>query len=140
MKRIVVAFGHRYRGDDAVGPLVVEQLDNEATFIAEGDALAVLSAWLGYDHVVMVDAMRSGRPPGTIERIDATNEVPARTYTSSTHSFGPIELIRLAKALGLVPAKVDLIGIEAGSLRLGTALTSEVARAADFVVEELRDA
>jgi hydrogenase maturation protease len=87
-----------------------------------------------------VDAVRSGAEPGTVHRIDATHEpLPATLSAASTHTLGVGEAIELARALGRLPARVVVYGIEAESLAAGEELTPAVERAVDDVVEQLRN-
>ena len=69
----IIGFGSRWRGDDAVGPRVVDGLRALGIDAIEmaGDGLALVERLRETDAVVIVDAMRSGAPPGTIETFDA---------------------------------------------------------------------
>ena len=64
--------------------------------------------------MLIVDAIRSGAPPGTVHRVDASQApVPERLRSSSsTHAIGVAEAIELARALGRLPAQVVLYGVE----------------------------
>lgn len=97
-----------------------------------------MEAWEGADSVFVVDAVRSGAPPGTVHRLEATDEpLPATLSAASTHTLGVGEAIELARALGRLPARIVLYGIEAESIAAGADLTPPVARAVDEAVERL---
>jgi hydrogenase maturation protease len=103
-----------------------------------GEATALLTALQGTDRVWLIDAARSGAPPGTVRRIDcATDSVPARPTTSS-HGFGVAAAIELARALGTLPPHCILYAIEAADFTPGAALSPAVARAAQDVAERIR--
>jgi hydrogenase maturation protease len=100
----------------------------------EGDALGLIDAWTGSEHVVIVDASSSGAPPGTVQRFDArAAPLPAAYLRSSTHAFGVADAVELARALGCLPARLEVLAIEGGDFTLGARRTAPVSAA----VEEL---
>jgi hydrogenase maturation protease len=104
----------------------------------EGEPVSLVDAFNGADEVFLVDAVRSGAPAGVVHRIDATDEpLPATLPAASTHTLGVGEAIELARALGRLPTRVVVYGIEAGSLAAGEELTPAVARAVDEVVDRV---
>jgi hydrogenase maturation protease len=101
----------------------------------EGEPVSLVDAWEGADHVFVLDAVRSGSPPGTVHRIDAsTGPIPATLSAASTHTLGVGEAIELARALGRLPARLVLYGIEAERIAAGAELTPAVAGAVDDAV------
>jgi len=141
---LIVGVGNRDRGDDAAGPMVAEHLAARGMTAIEHshDGAALIDAWEGAEKVVLVDAMRSGAPPGTIRRFDAgKGRLPKGAFGVSSHLFGPAEAIETARALGRLPPKVVVFGIEGGSYGFGDPLTPAVHEAlhdlVDRVVEEL---
>lgn len=145
-KVVCIGVGNPFRRDDAVGRAVVEQLRGQiprwVTLLLEiGDAAELLNAWNGADYAILVDAMQSGAP-GTIHRLDAKKEKVARFSHSSTHAFGIVEAIELARALGELPAELIIYGIEALEFSAGTGLSPEVAeavpRAANLILQGIQ--
>ena len=101
----------------------------------EGEPVSLVDAWEGADHVFVLDAVRSGSPPGMVHRIDAsTGPIPATLSAASTHTLGVGEAIELARALGRLPARLVLYGIEAERIAAGAELTPAVAGAVDDAV------
>lgn len=97
-----------------------------------------MDAWDGAAEVFVVDAVRSGSPPGMLHRIDAsTGPLPATLSAASTHTLGVGEAIELARALGRLPERLVLYGIEAESIAAGAELTPSVAAAVDDAVGRL---
>lgn len=104
----------------------------------EGDAVALLDAWAGAAHAIVVDAATSGAPPGTIHRFDAAaRPLPARALRSSTHAFGVADAVELARALGRLPDRLELYAIEGDDFSLGMAVSAPVARAVEALVRTL---
>jgi hydrogenase maturation protease len=139
----VIGIGNAWQGDDAAGLVVAQQLRDRAgeeitVLELEGEPVSLVEAFDGADEAVLVDAVRSGAEPGTVHRIDATNDpVPATLSAASTHTLGVGEAIELGRALGRLPRRIVLYGIEAESLAAGGELTPAVARAVDEVVDRV---
>jgi len=140
MERIVIGIGNRDRGDDGAGVAVAEKLKGCTTHVVDAAALDMFELWNQDDDVVVIDAMRSGVAPGTVRSFDVReNPLPGETF-ASTHSFGPAAGIELARALGRMPASLEVIGIEAGDFTAGSSLSTPVMRAVEDVTRRLADA
>ncbi len=103
----------------------------------------LLDALQGRDAVVLVDTMRSGDPPGTIRRFDASSEpLPARLRGSvSTHASGLHEAIELARVLHRLPQRVIVFAVEGRHFEAGATLSGEVeAAVAPLACAVLREA
>lgn len=134
---LVVGVGNRYRGDDGAGILTVERI-REVRRVAEvTDCSDLLGLWENEGDVTVIDAMLTGAEPGSILTFDGLTDVlPART-SPSTHSFGLAESIELARALGKLPARLTIYGIEASSFAHGEALTPKVSAAVEKLAASL---
>ena len=137
----VVGVGNALRGDDAVGLIVARRLrERTAIDVLElsGEPAELLEALGdGVEQVVLVDAVSSGAPPGTIHRLDASQAALAVDGCTTTHGLGLAETIELGRALERLPSRLLVIGIEGRSFELGAPLSPAVARAADALVHEL---
>jgi hydrogenase maturation protease len=139
VKVVVVGVGNAVRGDDAAGLAVAERLrgrvpESVAVVQCEQEPTRLLDAWHGADLALVVDASLSGAEPGTVRRFDASSEgVPERIFRSSTHAFGIGDAVELGRALGRLPARVVVYGIEGADFALGSGVSDAVARAVDEV-------
>ena len=135
-RALVIGLGNAARGDDAAGLIAARRLGG---LEHEGDPLALLDIWDDAASAVVIDAVSSGAEPGTIHRFDAgAGPLPARLRSStSTHAIGLGEAIELARALGRLPARLIVCGIEGARFDAGTALTPAVAAAVDALVREV---
>ena len=75
----IIGIGNRFRGDDAVGLLVVKSLAGKVpaevrTIEFEGDQTRLLEIMQTANAMIIVDAVQSSAAPGTVLRIDASNE------------------------------------------------------------------
>ncbi len=125
---LILGCGNPDRGDDAAGLLVVRGL-NQSGIAAEeftGDGIALMDRWDGVDEVVVVDAVRSGKPAGSISVWDEVTCNPETAMFCSTHAFGLGEALRLGKTLGRLPRRLHIYGIEGASFAHGSPPCPEV--------------
>jgi hydrogenase maturation protease len=140
---LIIGIGNEYRSDDSVGLIVArrlkERLANSAIVIEQsGDGAALMEAWRGAFMVIIIDAVISGAAPGTIKRFDASAHLlPKSGFRCSTHAFGVAEAIELAGALGELPERLAIYGIEGKDFAAGVGLSPEVEKAAGEVIEQL---
>jgi hydrogenase maturation protease len=139
---LVVGLGHPDRGDDAVGGVVVREVERVAgprvEVLEHEDPTDLVLLWEGRDRVVLVDGVCSGGTvaPGTVHvlhtgagRPPITSEAWARTGRGGTHAFGLAAAVELARAMGRLPDDVTVVGIEVEDLEHGAPLTPMVASA-----------
>ena len=144
--RAVICVGNRSRSDDAVGPLIADELARAhpeiPLHLSSGEPGELLDLWSGLARVVLVDAVVTGRSEAGVVHVlqAATEPLPVVSHASS-HGIGLAETIELARALNRLPSDVRVVGIEAGSLDPGSELTPSVAdavpRAVARVLEEV---
>ena len=143
MARIVIGVGNDLRGDDAAGWETVRRLVPSTSLVLRehgGDAPGLVSLWGPDDDVVVVDAVVSSDPSGTIVEIDAlAAPLPADVSWATTHGAGVAEGIELARVLGQLPKSLVLIGISAREFELGAPMAPEVERAVGEVVRRLSE-
>jgi len=145
---LILCVGNPARGDDGVGPAVAKHLkevkpDLEVT-VCRGEAIELIDRWTGAERAIVVDAVLTGSEPGTLHVLDVTvHNLPVSSRTSS-HSVGLAEAVELGRAMGRLPERLTVIGIEAAEIAPGTSLTPPVAEAvptaAAWVLRELASA
>jgi hydrogenase maturation protease len=95
-----------------------------------GDAFSLLDAWTGQPKVILVDAILTGAPPGTLHRFEIRNgeniDQFEKSLGSSSHGFGIAEAFHLGKLTKNVPPEAVIYGIEAASFEWGAGLSPEV--------------
>ena len=131
------------RGDDAVGLLVArrlrEEVDDRVEVIeAEMVGVELLELMKGANVAILIDAARSGQVPGTIHRLDGSaGSISGPIFPRSSHAFGTVDALELARALGVLPATVIVYGVEAESTEAGRPLSPVVAKALEQVVDRV---
>jgi hydrogenase maturation protease len=142
---LVVGVGNSDRGDDGVGPAVarvVLAMDLPGVrVVSDAEPLHLLDDDMVEDVVVVVDAARSGRLPGTVQVLDALESLPPWTGVGSTHALGIDVAVDLLGALGRLPGRLALVAVEGACFDAGAALSpsvqAAVPAAAETVVAEL---
>lgn len=137
---VIAACGNAWAGDDCVGLVVAEQLRAKAKpnwqFREVGDFTEVLNFTDGAQ-VILIDAVSSGSPPGTLHLVPVTPETPHldQIHSWSTHNCELWEAVALGKALGRRLPPMTLIGIECENVERGAKMSAAASHACDFVVE-----
>lgn len=141
---LVIGVGTLDAGDDAAGRLVARALAGRGLRVTEsaGVAADILLRMEGASRVIIIDASRSGAPPGTLRRFDADREpIPADLSPTSSHGMGVAEALGLARALGQMPDRVTVWAIEGADFSLGAgvhpAVQAAVADCTDRILQSL---
>lgn len=160
MRTVVVGIGNSWASDDRVGVEIVRRLqaispppavpDNgEAALgqtkrlsyvIVEQATIDLLDIMTVCDRLIIVDAVISGAPPGTIHQVTwQPNKLasPDMARTSS-HGFGIHQVLELASVLKRLPPQVLLWGVEVASTKPGLRLSPDVAAAVPTIVAQIK--
>ncbi len=140
---IVIGIGNDFRGDDAAGLAAARLLRNRLSadvrvLEQSGDGGTLLNAVQDEDTVIVLDAVQSGAPPGTIHRLCVNRDrIPRGLFSHSTHTFGVAEAIALARSLQTLPSTLVIYGIEGENFAFKTGLTTRVKAAVRRVTREV---
>jgi len=132
---ILLGIGNPDRGDDAAGRVVARLLRGQAPAGVEvvehdGEATSLLAHLEDRSAAVIVDACRSGRPGGTVQRFDVNEApLPAAQFGLSTHSFGLDVAIELARSLRQLPPRCIVYAVEGLQFDTGAGLSLAVTAA-----------
>src|SRR5581483_11121820 len=141
---LIIGVGNGYRGDDGVGPAILALLREERSpgvrlLECDGDCSTLLDAWHGADAVMLIDAVSSGAPPGTVYRFDALSQaLPRAVSFQSTHAFGVAEALALGRTLGQLPASLIIYAVEGKTFTTGMGLSPEVELAGYEIVQQVK--
>jgi hydrogenase maturation protease len=148
---VVIAVGNEYRADDGAGLAALGLLgdlpDGVGLVLSDGEATSLLEAWTGAATAIVIDAVAGGpAPPGTLHRLDvmadpdaAGGAVLADSGTSS-HDLGVGSAVALATALGRMPGRLIVHGIQGADFSQAVTLSPTVAaRIGDLAAAVLAD-
>ena len=133
---VVIGIGNRFRRDDGAALRVIEMLKDRvpASVLlveSDGEPTRLIDSWTDVELAVVVETVRRGDPPGTVAAVEWEGWTGASATTHQehgSHSLGVLEAIALGDAVGRVPGRLRLIGIEPEDLGWGEGLTLQVAR------------
>jgi len=148
MRTLVLGLGNPILRDDGVGLRVAQALRSVLANVPgiEVDentwgGLRLMERLVGYDRVIVVDAMCTGAPAGTV-RLLSPDDMPTRRSASPHDTSLPVAL-ELGRRVGLsVPESADitLVGIEALDVdNFGEDLTPEVEAAIPVAVRAIQN-
>jgi hydrogenase maturation protease len=135
----IIGIGQSLRGDDAIGLEVVRHWQDAyartarqpdiRVELAENPGMGLLNLLEGADAAILVDAVRSGAEPGTIDFFRERDIAAFLESSNSAHGWGVAETLQLGRQIDpdSLPAQIDLICIEVGQVYLGTEISPEVA-------------
>jgi hydrogenase maturation protease len=140
----IISCGNLGRGDDAAGLLVARRLreigvEPEVEIIEEsGDSFSLMDCWVGFEHMILVDATAPSGTPGQIRVWNAdANPWPEDVFRCSTHAFGVREAVELARAMNRLPQSLLIYGIEGKQFSFGAPISPEVERSVESVAQQL---
>ena len=136
---LIIGCGNRERSDDGAGTMVAQRLRQLGidTHSRAGEATDLIEAWKGADDVIIVDAVVTGAPVGTVHVLEGWQPLSTVRTTASTHGLGVAEAIGLAHVLNRLPARLRVYGIEGGRFDSGDEISPEVQRAIEEVVQRI---
>jgi hydrogenase maturation protease len=132
-----------------VGIRVINELERRFRFpesveLLDGgtSGIELLSYIADKDYLIIVDAIKSDYPPGTVVKVEG-EDVPAKFMTRiSPHQLGLSDLLAAATLTGELPKQMVLFGIEPKRVELGLEMTEEVKGSFEkllgVVVDELK--
>lgn len=149
MNVLVLGIGNVLMTDDSAGVRVINELERRFRFpegveLLDGgtSGIELLSYIADKDYLILVDAIKSDFPPGTVVRVEG-EDVPAKFMTRiSPHQLGLSDLLAAATLTGELPKRMVLFGIEPKRIELGLEMTEEVKagfeKLVSAVVDELK--
>lgn len=148
MNVLVLGVGNILLQDEGVGVHAVDALQNgydlpAGVEVIDGgtSGMDLLEIIAGRDHLIVVDAVKTGQPPGTVVRL-GSDQVRAFFRTKiSPHQLGLSDVLASATLSGEQPREVSLIGMVPHSVDTGLELSALAMRRlrtlVDMTVAEL---
>ncbi|UCB57776.1 MAG: hydrogenase maturation peptidase HycI [Candidatus Omnitrophota bacterium] len=137
-KVVIVGIGNTLRGDDGVGPVLIERLEAKvkARCIDAGTTPENFSGKIlkeKPDTILMVDALHLGLAPGEYQVLEKDEILKAGL---TTHDISPRMFIDYLKSQS--SADIYMLGIQPKKLSLGEGLSSPVEKALDKIADLIK--
>ncbi|MEK7324858.1 MAG: hydrogenase maturation protease [Chloroflexota bacterium] len=159
MKTLIIGLGNPILGDDGVGWRVAEEvkrgleigeLETKSPILQSLidvdcfslGGLSLMERMIGYDRAILIDAVTTGQPPGTVYRFQLEDlpEVSC-AHTTAAHDTSLQNALKLGRRMGAkLPSSVAVVGVEAERLydfgeKLTPAVEAAVPQAVRAVME-----
>ena len=152
-KKLVLGVGNLLLTDEGIGIHAIQRILEEKRLGEEGleddieivdggtAGLALLYYLEGVERLVIIDAVETGGPPGTIVRL-AGDRIPAyMSLKVSPHEITLPDFLAAARLRDLYPKEVVVWGMQPRSLEVGVELSPDLEARLDtligYVVNEL---
>jgi hydrogenase maturation protease len=144
IRLLVLGLGNVLLGDDGLGAAAVARLERDYRIppgvqLEDGGTLglSLLGLLAESEHVILVDAVRSDSPPGTLVRIDGEEVMVAVRQRLSPHQVGVADVLDAARLMDCYPTSVTLLGLEPETIELSLVRSSAVEGGLDELVETI---
>ena len=154
-RTLIACVGNVLRGDDGFGVAVAARLSRSGPLPPAVDLIEtgiggmsiVQQLMDGYDTLIVVDAIQRGATPGTVVVAEPTvpdpNSMPTdewRAQFSNLHLAEPSRVLLLARAAGVLPRRVLLVGCEPQTCEdFLQELSAPVSAAVEIACHRIRD-
>jgi len=155
-KILIAGVGNELRQDDAFG---MEMLKQWKKTVTTPDHISTMEVGIGgihlvqelhskYDILIMLDAVDWEAPPGKIffqeiESVSDINEMSLdekRAFLADMHYTNPTRALMLARALGVLPAKIYILGCQSAQHDdFAIGMSKEVTEAIPKAIKKLSD-
>ena len=144
MKTLVLGLGNPILRDDSIGLRVVQELRVRLGEVPDIEVsedywggLRLMERMIGYDRVIIIDAIRTNAEPGTIHLLSPT-DIPTQRSVSA-HDVNLLTALEVGRQAGaqLPPqSEILIVGVEAADVQtFDETLTPEVETALPKAVE-----
>jgi hydrogenase maturation protease len=144
----VLGIGNPLCSDDGIGIRIIHEMYNSGMYttidLIDGgtspDLLSLLEEKV--ERLIIVDALKGGKKPGSIYRLVITDENIAEESPVSLHGPGVLDSLKMMKRLDLHRPEVIIVGIEpidtSHGLKLSPLLEALIPDIIDAIEKEIR--
>jgi hydrogenase maturation protease len=138
LETVILGLGNELLGDEGVGVHAIRRLQQEKLpgsikVIEVGTAiLDALPLFEQADRIIVMDAMKSNGPPGTVYKIPL-DQCSGSACIASMHGFDIFRVLALAERHE--PPPVTVFGVEPQSLGWSMVLSPQVADSMPYLIE-----
>ena len=141
---LVLGLGNILMQDEGIGVRVIEQLHKDFEFPEQVEVLdggtagmALYEHVVDREHLIVIDAVKTGRPPGTVVTLQ-DEEVPAFLQNKvSPHQLALSDILATLTIAGEKVPNVMVMGVEPLSLQVGLEMSEVVAGKIKLLVKRV---
>jgi len=141
---VVVCIGNPLMGDDGFGIEMAKVLGKlnlgRRVLVLERQTMdiSILDSAKGASKLVIVDTVKSGRPPGSVVKFIAGEPRSPVLRVPLSHEQSLHDILALARKSGIHLPLTVVVGVEPGDCTVGKGLSAEVKEALPRALEEVR--
>ena len=150
MRLTIISIGQTLRNDDGAGLAAVHYWVNAFPGTSHNPSITIEEAELpginllnlleGCDASILVDAVQSNSPPGTIHQLTEPDLLGFPKGTQTAHGWGVAETLQLGHKLGYqLPEFIRIIGIEGENFLPGDSLSLSIQSHLDEAAQVIED-
>jgi len=142
---VVVGIGNPLMGDDGFGIEMAKALRRfnlgRRVLVLERQTMdfSILDSAKGASKLVIVDAVKSGRPPGSVVKFIVGRGPSPVLLVPLSHEVNLGDIFALARKSGIHPPLTVVVGVEPADSTAGKGLSVEVKEALPRALKEVRD-
>ena len=139
--KLILGIGNLLMTDDGIGIHVVNKLnrmnlpDDVEAIDGATFTLELLPFFQEAEKILIVDAVRGGKPPGSIYYLTPDHLVHEETRVLSLHQVGFLDVIETARKLGSC-ADIRILGVEPFRIEWGMELSDVLERELDNIIDK----
>jgi len=140
-KTVIIGIGNRYLRDDGIGIQVADEFTRrhlrEDILVRSYQTvdLSLLATFEGASKIIVVDALKSGEPPGKVSRYTILPSKDALVAIPAPHAVKLQDMFDIAIQTGLLTCPVTVIGIEPKDCTAGEGVSAELLHALPDVLD-----
>jgi hydrogenase maturation protease len=140
---VVVCVGNPLMGDDGIGVEVARSLRKmnlgRSVVVLERQILdiSILDLTKGASKLIIVDAVKSGRPPGSVVKFSPGGPGSPTLRIPLSHEHGLDDVLALARKSGMAQPPIVVVGVEPEDCTAGEGLSEKVAGALPSALEQV---
>lgn len=138
----IIGLGNPLMADDGIGLAALERLRDQWDLpdhirLADGGTwgMMLLPTIESAGRLLLLDAVRTGRAPGTVVRLKREDLPLFFAHKISPHQIDLREVLALAELRGTLPAELHVIGIEPELVEMRHGLSPRIEQAMDRMVD-----
>jgi hydrogenase maturation protease len=142
---LILGVGNLLLRDEGIGVHVAQRMMGmdfppEVDVLEGGtDGFGLMHVILQASHLILIDAVKGGGPPGSIYRFGIEDCPPfPDTFKTSVHQISILEVINLSSLVGPTP-KTTVIGVEPKCMDMGMDLSPDIEGKIPRVIELVRE-
>lgn len=143
----IVGVGNEIRGDDGIGPYIINILINSKIFHddqnielynLEQDAFAIIDIIDSFNLIIIIDCAMISKKPGSISVFDFNDIKNNQKNFRSVHGFSIIDTIKIAHVMNN-KKEIKIIGIQPESIEISDSISPIILKKTPEIIQIIKN-